>query len=154
MVWTLMRGGLGVSRGGSRAQLEMPSTALNLRSERGRCRPTVELRTRLVSLTGRVQMRNKASKCHVHVDDEVSLEHELINLSRLGHDLLGPLGQEKQPSVDHGVGGLEDLLGRVLGGDFGGGGYCQRGAIDGADEVGKGGKGDVFGGELSRVKVL
>lgn len=42
-VCTFTRSGIGVSRGGSRAQLETSSTGLNFKSEYGRCRPMVAL---------------------------------------------------------------------------------------------------------------
>lgn len=42
-VCTLTRSGVGVSRGGSRAQLDTFSTALNLRADNGRWTPIVDL---------------------------------------------------------------------------------------------------------------
>lgn len=41
---TLIRSGVGLSDGGSRAQLETSSTALNLRSDNGLCKPIVALK--------------------------------------------------------------------------------------------------------------
>lgn len=42
-MWTFISSGLGVSGGGSLAQLDTFSTELNLRSDNGLCRPIVVL---------------------------------------------------------------------------------------------------------------
>ena len=50
IVCMFTRSGVGVSRGGSRAQLDTFSTALNLRADSGRCRPIVDLMSELRDL--------------------------------------------------------------------------------------------------------
>lgn len=72
---TLMRSGLGVSGGGSLAQLDTFSTGLNLRSDNGLCKPMVALGLLAVIVTGNEVLT------HGQADELGTSTHQFLHLS-------------------------------------------------------------------------
>lgn len=77
---------MGLSGGGSLAQLETSSTGLNFRSDKGRCKLIIDLEGSV--LDARLFHPAQEVVKGLHMNNHVCLEHEFIDFSIFGQDLL------------------------------------------------------------------
>lgn len=93
-------------------------------------------------------------QCDLHMDEEMCLEHQFVNLSVFPHDLFAVLGQQQKPPVDNGIRCLDDLTGCLLCHDSWHYLYRFHCTSHRAYEVGEGRETSVLGAELAIVESL